>query len=65
MIDAGGVRKPLDMHLGHHHSALRSILAALGRILRARRLFLGEGGFRPATSTVPPASGEGSPQGLE
>ena len=31
IIDAEGVRKPLHMHLGRYHSALKDILAALGR----------------------------------
>ena len=31
IIDSEGVRKPLDRHLGRYHSALRGILAALGR----------------------------------
>ena len=37
IIDAEGVRKPLDRHLGGYHSALRGILGALGRILSAIR----------------------------
>ena len=35
IIDAEGVGKPLDRHLGRYHSALRDILGALGRILSA------------------------------
>ena len=30
IIDAEGVRKPLDRHLGGYHSALGAILGALG-----------------------------------
>ena len=37
IIDAEGVRKALDRHLGPYDSALRGILAALGRILSAIR----------------------------
>ena len=37
IIDAEGVRKALDRHLGGYHSALGAILAALGRVLRAIR----------------------------
>ena len=37
IIDAEGIRKPLDKHLGRYHSALRGILSALGRILSAIR----------------------------
>ena len=32
-IDAGGVRKPLEMHFGSYHSALGALLGALGRVL--------------------------------
>ena len=37
IIDAEGVRKPLDRHLGGYHSALGAIVGALGRILSAIR----------------------------
>ena len=32
IIDAEGVTKPLDRHLGGYHSALGAILGALGRL---------------------------------
>ena len=35
IIDAAGVRKPLDRYLGRYDSALEGILAAPGRILAA------------------------------
>ena len=35
IIDAEGVGKPLDRHLGRYDSALEGILAAPGRILAA------------------------------
>ena len=41
IIDAEGVRKPLERHLGRYHSALRGILGALGRILRPVTLLEG------------------------
>ena len=37
IIDAEGVRKPPDRHLGCYHSALGTILATLGRVLIAIR----------------------------
>ena len=37
IINAEGIRKALDRHLGGYHSALGAILAALGRVLRAIR----------------------------
>ena len=37
IIDSERVRKPLDRHGGRYHSALRAILAALGRVLSAMR----------------------------
>ena len=37
IIDAEGVKKPLDRHLGGYPSALKGILAALGRVLSAIR----------------------------
>ena len=37
IIDAEGVRKPLDRHLGGYHSALGAILVALGCVLSAIR----------------------------
>ena len=56
IINAEGVRKALDRHLGGYHSALGAILGALGRILSAIRWPEAAG---PANSGAKTASGEG------
>ena len=57
IIDAEGVRKPLDRHLGRYHSALGAILSALGRILSAIRS--PKRGLETASRSTEQASGEG------
>ena len=59
IIDAEGVRKPLDRHLGRHQRALGGILAALGRILRAIRSPKGGGELQLPNNPTATACGEG------
>ena len=51
IIDAEGVRKPLDRHLGGYHSALGAILGALGAILSAIRWPKGGGNISDPPTT--------------
>ena len=60
IIDAEGVKKPLDRHLGGYPSALRGILAALGRVLSAIKRPEAPG---PANKQAAAASGEGLGRG--
>ena len=60
IFDAEGVKKPLDRHLGGYPSALRGILAALGRVLSAIKR---PEAPRPANNFAAPASGEGLGRG--
>ena len=56
IIDAEGIRKALDRHLGGDHNALGAILDALGAVLSAIRW---PEALRSANSPAAPASGEG------
>ena len=67
IIDAEGVKKPLDRHLGGYPSALRGILAALGRVLSAiRSLKVGPVISNPPTPErkQPAGRGSGGEEGL-
>ena len=61
IIDAEGVRKPLDKHLRGYQSALRGILGALGRILSAIRWLAA---VRRANKTTKAARGGGEDKPL-
>ena len=65
IIDSERVRKPLDRHGGRYHSALRAILAALGRVLSAiRSLKVGPGISNPPTALWPQPAGWGGDKSL-
>ena len=58
IIDSERVRKPLDRHVRRYHSALRAILAALGRVLSAiRSLKVGPRISSPPTAPQQQAAG--------
>ena len=60
IIDAEGVKKPLDRHLGGYPSALRRMLAALERVLSAiRSLKVGPRDSDPPTAPRKQPAGRG------
>ena len=60
IIDAEGVKRPVDRHLGGYPSALRRMLAALERVLSAiRSLKVGPTISNPPTGGRPQPAGRG------